>query len=77
MHLDLRGLSPPEPMIEVLREIDGGIDGPLILHMDREPIYLYQELEDRAWSVRMLHWDNEEETENTMVIIELRPDTAS
>ncbi len=76
VHLDLRGLVPPEPMIEILREIDGGADGPMILHMDREPIYLYQELEDRGWSGRMLHRDDEAKTGDTAVIMELRPDAA-
>jgi len=52
VHLDLRGLMPPEPMIEILREIDGGTDGPLIVHMDRDPVFLYQELEDRGWSAQ-------------------------
>ncbi len=76
VHLDLRGLLPPDPMIEVLREIDGGADCPLILHMDREPIYLYQELEDRGWSGRMIDRGNEAETADTTVIMELRPEAA-
>jgi len=52
MHLDLRGMYPPEPMIEILREIDCGAAGPIIVHMDRDPILLYPELEDRGWSAQ-------------------------
>lgn len=50
-HLDVRGLEPPEPMVTILRLIDGGeIQGELIVHLDREPIFLYPELEDRGWA---------------------------
>lgn len=52
VHLDLRGMFPPEPMIEILREIDCGAGGPIIVYMDRDPILLYPELEDRGWSAR-------------------------
>ncbi len=72
MHLDLRGLSPPEPMVGVLREIDGGADGPLIVHMDRDPIFLYQELADRGWSA-----SPRQGGEQDSVILELTRDAAS
>lgn len=52
LHLDLRGLEPPEPMVAILREIDGGATGPLIVHMDREPVFLFQDLVERGWG-----WD--------------------
>jgi len=54
VHLDLRGLFPPQPMVEILREIEGGCAGPLTVHMDRDPVLLYQELEDRGWSAELL-----------------------
>jgi Uncharacterized conserved protein (DUF2249) len=55
MHLDVRGLEPPQPMIEVLRLIDSGDAADvLVVHLDREPIYLYPELDDRGWSHDML-----------------------
>jgi hypothetical protein len=51
VHVDLRGLEPPEPMVTILRMIDSGeIDTALIAHFDREPIFLYPELDDRGWS---------------------------
>ena len=38
-------------MVAVLRAIDGGeFDTDLIAHFDREPIFLYPELDDRGWS---------------------------
>lgn len=51
VHVDVRGLEPPEPMVIILRLIDGGeVDAPLIAHLDREPIFLYPELDDRGWA---------------------------
>ena len=51
IHLDLRGLQPPEPMVTVLRTIESGeVDTALVGHFDREPIFLYPELEERGWS---------------------------
>lgn len=81
VHLDLRGLLPPEPMIEILREIDDGAGGPLIVHMDRDPVFLYQELEDRGWSGQLLPADDKTEMisldEQAPVILLLRPDATS
>ena len=51
VHIDLRGLEPPEPMVTVLRTIESGdVDTALVGHFDREPIFLYPELEERGWS---------------------------
>ncbi len=51
VHVDLRGLEPPEPMVTILQMIDRGeVDAVLIAHFDREPIFLYPELDDRGWS---------------------------
>ncbi len=55
LHVDLRGLEPPEPMVEILRMIDGGEASSVIIgHFDREPIFLYPELEDRGWSHELI-----------------------
>ena len=51
VHIDVRGLEPPEPMVAILRMIDGGgVDDVLIAHLDREPIFLYPELDQRGWT---------------------------
>ena len=51
VHIDVCGLEPPEPMVEILRMLDGGeVDAVLIAHLDREPIFLYPELDDRGWA---------------------------
>jgi len=51
LHLDVRGLSQPQPMDEILGLIDRGEAGNiLIVHLDDEPIMLYPELDDRGWT---------------------------
>lgn len=51
VHVDVRGLEPPEPMVMILQLIDSGEAGALLIaHLDREPIFLYPELDDRGWA---------------------------
>lgn len=51
VHVDVRNLEPPEPMIAILQIIDSGeVESALVAHLDREPIFLYPELDDRGWS---------------------------
>ncbi|MCZ7657030.1 MAG: DUF2249 domain-containing protein [Xanthobacteraceae bacterium] len=51
IHIDVRGLEPPEPMVAILTLIDSDqVDCALIAHLDREPIFLYPELDDRGWA---------------------------
>ena len=53
-HIDVRGLGPPHPMVRIrallekLAAEDGM--GDVIVHHDREPIYLYPELAERDWN---------------------------
>jgi hypothetical protein len=55
VHIDVRGLEAPEPMVMILGLIDGGdVSSPLIAHLDREPIFLYPELDDRGWAHEIL-----------------------
>ncbi len=54
LHIDLRGLVPPQPMVAVLAAIEQpGQTGPITAHLDREPIYLYPELTERGWHYRI------------------------
>lgn len=55
LHVDVRGLEPPGPMVEILKLIDAGdVDSVLIAHLDREPIFLYPELDDRGFDHELL-----------------------
>ena len=54
-HIDVRGLPPPEPMVMILRLIEASDTGsPVIVHLDREPIFLYPELDERGWGYERL-----------------------
>ena len=51
VHIDLRGLEPPEATAVVLQAIESGeVDTALVGHFDQEPIFLYPELEEHRWS---------------------------
>lgn len=42
-------------MVTILRTIDSGeVDAVLVAHLDREPIFLYPELDDRGWSHELM-----------------------
>jgi uncharacterized protein (DUF2249 family) len=50
VHIDVRGLPPPEPMVAVLRLLERpGVGDTVFMHHDREPLYLYPELAERGW----------------------------
>lgn len=52
LHLDVRGLEPPEPMVLILRIVESSEVDTLIVHHDREPMFLYPELAERRWDCR-------------------------
>lgn len=50
LHIDTRGLQPPDPMIAILSHIERPDQrGPIIVYLDRNPIYLFPELAERGW----------------------------
>ncbi len=50
IHIDVRGLSPPEPMVTILMLLErSDTEGPVTVHHDREPVFLYPELAERGW----------------------------
>lgn len=51
MQLDNRGLSPPEPMLRILDALEKLPAGEqLIAQMDRRPVFLFPELEERGFA---------------------------
>jgi len=55
LHIDVRGLDPPDPMVAILGQLDQtGQTGPVTVHHDRQPIYLFPELAERGWSCRQI-----------------------
>jgi uncharacterized protein (DUF2249 family) len=50
VHIDVRNLTPPNPMVAVLRLIEQPDCGETVLiHHDREPVFLFPELDQRGW----------------------------
>jgi len=61
LHVDVRGLPPPEPMVAILAAIEApSEEGPVIVHHFREPIYLYPEFAERGWSHSIVPGDPDE-----------------
>lgn len=51
VHIDVRALEAPAPMLAILQLTDGpGHGGRIIVHHRRDPLYLYPELAERGWS---------------------------
>ena len=49
-HIDVRGLNPPEPMLAILRLLEQpDCSASVIVHHEREPVFLYPELAERGW----------------------------
>ncbi len=61
LHIDVRGLTAPEPFIAILARLDGKeVDGPVIVHHFREPVYLYPELAERGWQWSVVPGEEDE-----------------
>jgi hypothetical protein len=55
LHVDVCGLPCPEPLVTVLRLIDSGEAGDvLVAHLSQEPLLLYPELDERGWRHRLV-----------------------
>jgi len=55
VHLDNRGLPPPEPMVRILEALaEISQQDQLVVLMDREPMMLYPELERRGFGWRFV-----------------------
>jgi hypothetical protein len=55
LHVDVRGMAPPLPMLTILRVIAMASPADeLIVHHDRDPLYLYPELAELGWSIEHL-----------------------
>jgi hypothetical protein len=55
---DLRGLSPPEPLLHILDRVEAGGAGPLVFLLAREPFPLYAMLAAAGWRHRVRHLED-------------------
>lgn len=54
-HIDVRGLEPPAPMLAILELLERvGRGAEVIVHHEREPLYLYPELAERGWRSELI-----------------------
>ncbi len=55
-HIDVRGLPPPEPFVAIVRLIEGEArHAPeVIVHHERDPVFLYPELAERGWAAQRI-----------------------
>ena len=50
VHIDVRGLPPPQPLVAILQLVASIADAtPVIVHHDRDPLLLYAELAEIGW----------------------------
>jgi len=54
-HIDVRGLEMPLPMLAILRLV-GSLEGDqtVVVHHDRDPVFLYPELAEIGWGLEPL-----------------------
>ena len=58
LHIDVRGLPPPQPLVAILRLVEASTDAtPLTVHHDRDPQLLYPELAERGWVAERIDGD--------------------
>lgn len=58
-HIDVRGLAPPAPLVEILNLVDSLAGDAraacfVIVHHDRDPKLLYPELAERGWQAEVV-----------------------
>jgi hypothetical protein len=55
IHIDVRGLPAPEPLVAILALLRG-LRGPtpVIVHHERDPLLLYPELAEIGWSAQRI-----------------------
>ena len=51
IHVDVRGLPPPQPMVTILALVESVHDAtPIVVHHERDPQFLYPELAELGWT---------------------------
>lgn len=61
IHIEVRGLAPPAPFVQIIQLIESlPTPCPVIVHHDRDPLPLYDELAQRGWSAERIEGDVDE-----------------
>jgi hypothetical protein len=60
-HIDVRGSPPPQPLVAILKLVRSlRDDTPVIVHHDRDPVMLYDELAQIGWQAERLEAGEDE-----------------
>jgi hypothetical protein len=55
LHIDVRGLPPPLPLVRILELVRRAPAGAVIIvHHERDPLWLYPELAGLGWSAEII-----------------------
>jgi hypothetical protein len=55
VHIDVRGLPPPQPLVAILRLVhEQGSGGAVVVHHDRDPVLLYPDLAEVGWQAESI-----------------------
>lgn len=49
VHIDVRGMVPPQPLVAILRLVRSTASAQVVAHLDRDPVMLYPELAELGW----------------------------
>lgn len=49
LHIDVRGMAPPQPLVAILRLVRSIPTAQVVAHLDRNPVMLYPELAELGW----------------------------
>ncbi|MBN8511235.1 MAG: DUF2249 domain-containing protein [Burkholderiales bacterium] len=54
-HIDVRGLAPPQPLVQILQLLHGlPRNAVVVVHHDRDPVLLYPELAQIGWTAERI-----------------------
>jgi len=55
IHVDVRGLPPPQPLTTILALVKSIADAtPVVVHHERDPRFLYPELAEIGWTAERI-----------------------
>ena len=55
IHVDVRGLPPPQPLTTILALVKSIADAtPVVVHHERDPHFLYPELAEIGWTAERI-----------------------
>lgn len=60
LHIDVRGLPPPQPLVRIMQLVLGGETEVIVAHLDRDPTLLYPELAQAGWGAEPLAGEPDE-----------------